>query len=403
MIDKLVDHIVKFKKIWGIHIEESSEGDYRIDGLLLEYRRGVVYILEKRQIAELSDLSALASTQFPVSISYSGYQVLYKAAESGRNIENILPGLNHEEFYSQYLDSVGTRFFFVVRKEHFGPFMQQLSDYGLNIVSVTLGPVNVSCLSPFIEKEESRTVVAGRFSIQFSKGEIVNLQRENDVRPESIKIGEDNLGINELIPYANSLYVFSKDRQQVADSIQNDWNYLLLEEKHRAFFKKVLPILMGAIFTILLLSFVILQVQTQKNDDLSFTLGNYQEQLTQLEKLKRSLDDKQLIQSNIRLNNALFLSFYADRIAESVGNKVRLTSLIINPELESNTSRRQDLQFDQGEILVSGTCDSPLDLNDWLANLRKLEFVDNVEDQSYRFDPREGKGVFELSLKVLTP
>ncbi len=405
MIDRLVEYIITFKKIWGVHIEESGEGDFRIDALLLEYRKGAVFVLEKRNLETLSDLAELSSKRIPVSISYSGYRVLYKRTEEGRDgkLEDLLPGVNHEEFYAQSLTTVAGRFFFVVRKSHFDPIVKRMSDLGLNIVSIALGPANMLCLSPFIGNMEEQEVSAGSFSIHFNEGKIIDLRRETKIQSGKTKVGDDYLDATELIPYANSLCVFTRGEELVDESLHNDWSQLLLEGKHRTFFKRAFPALLGVVFSVLMASFIVLQIQTQKNNELSVTLGNYREQLGQLEKLKRSFDDKQLIQSNIRLNNALFLSYYADRIAESIGKKIRLTSLTINPEEESNSGRRQNLQFEQGKIRLSGICDSPSDLNEWLTNLRKLKFVDNVEDQSYQFDDREGKGVFDLSLKIVTP
>ena len=405
MIDKLVEHNITLKKIWGIHIEESCEGDYRIDALLLEYRKGAVFVLGKRHLEKLGQLVELASQRLPLSLSYSGYRVLFKSTEAGRDgkLEDLLPGVNHEEFYNQSLTTVAGRFFCVVRKSHFDPIIQQISDLGLNIVSIALGPANMFCLSPFIGMMEEQDVVAGRFSIHFNEGKIINITRERKIQSGKTKVGDDYLDATELIPYANSLSVFTRGKDLVDESLHNDWSHLLMEGKHRTFFKRAFPVLLGVVFSFLLASFIVFQIQTQRNNELSVTLGNYREQLVQLEKLKRSFDDKQLIQSNIRLNNGLFLSYYADRIAESIGERIRLTSLIINPEQKSNSSRRQNLQFEQGKIQLSGICDSPSDLNEWLINLRKLKIIDNVENQSYRFDDQKEKGVFNLSLKIVTP
>jgi len=124
--------------------------------------------------------------------------------------------------------------------------------------------------------------------------------------------------------------------------------------------------------------------------------------LDQLEKLKNDFKDKQLIQSSLKLNNALFLSFYADRIAESVKRNIQLVSLIINPEQRISRGQRQSFQYEQGKILITGSCASPVDLNEWLVDLQHLDFINTIENQSYHFDDLEGKGFFDLTLKVKT-
>nr|WP_321355541.1 hypothetical protein [uncultured Draconibacterium sp.] len=401
MIDKIVSHIIRFKKIWGVHVIETSR-TVQLNVILIEYKKGVLNILKEHRLDSFDRLDEIEFGEIPVSISYSGDNILYKRIELNSNvsIDDIIHVSDLKQFHVQLFQSGNFRFLSVIRKENFKKFISTFYDRQIIIVSISLEAYCFSHLLEYINHNQEKEFVINNYKIRLDKegiSEIFPIDVED--RP-SLKIGTTEIKSDLILPYSNVLATISINEEN-PNLIQSDWKQLAMNYKHKMIVKKGLPLSLGSILLILLLNFIILQVKTDVFNERSQILTHHQGQLTKLDKLKQDFEDKQKFLGELNLNNYKYYSYYADRIAATIIGEIKLTSLVINPI--ANDQRKNLIFFQENIINISGICNSSSDLNRWLIALEKKSFIQEIDNQVFELNDYDEKGHFSFTLRVIQP
>lgn len=402
MIDRLISNIVRFNKIWGIHISETPE-QVKINAILLRNRKGIVNSSAQYSYNSITQLKSILTDNVPVCLSYSGGNVLTKTTDHDKNLklEQLLHVSDLTQFYVQSFQTQTKRYLSVIRKEQFDPLLTWYKENKINLVSVVFGPVNILTLLPYLNISINNTIPVGEYSVKCNAAGIDDIVKNNPPSKE-LEVGSERINSDFLLPYSNAFSEFQPDSLDEF-MLSSVWPGLSIEYKHRQFLKKSLPVCMGFILGLLLINFVILQFQTERYNKRSLTLSSYQKQLSQLEEITNDFNDKQQFLGRINLNDYKYYSFYADRLASTLTTNVRLTSLLIFPKVETRLGINKNFSFADDIIKIAGICNSTTELNKWLMELEKLPFIEEINEQVFEYEDYDEKGHFSFSLKVNKP
>ena len=401
MLDQVYSKLVKFKKIWGIHIHESEDGEYCINAVLLVQKKGVIYLQERKAFYNIDDI---AKFNVPVSLSYSSKKVLDKKVEeySDKVLQSLLHTDQFEEFYVQVFEQDEFKFISVLRKNQIDSLLDIIKEKGIQIVSVAIGPVNIYAGLPFMEIGFSRQKKqVGNFSITIENEKIVDITTIIPIELEEVSFGGESISSGDVLPYCNALIIFTgKQSDYIRES---EWEGMEMEAKYGLFYKKFLPISLISIFAILAFNYGILSYQTSQHNKLLIEYTQYQNKLNELDELKQNFNDKQHVIKNLSIKNYGYLSFFADRLAESINDHVKLTLLEINPRIFDQNIKKNEFLFEDNILCLKGSCESVEYLNDWLITVESLDFVEEIQDHIFKYNEYDEMGNFSFRLKVNKP
>jgi Tfp pilus assembly protein PilN len=121
--------------------------------------------------------------------------------------------------------------------------------------------------------------------------------------------------------------------------------------------------------------------------------------LQNLDKLKKDLNEKSTFMNKMGLLQAGRTSFFADRIAAMIPASIQLKEMNINP-LVKNPNDDKDIAFNVNSIVVKGDCKKNTELNEWIKQLKRFDWVNDVTLTNFTQDKEKNMGIFNMELKV---
>jgi Tfp pilus assembly protein PilN len=116
------------------------------------------------------------------------------------------------------------------------------------------------------------------------------------------------------------------------------------------------------------------------NLEVDLTLTN--DTVSLLEKLKQEKNRKELLVSNSGVQQKEFLSYFLDKIGETVPKAISLQDLEVFPVLETLKEKRK-VVLQQQIIEIDGTSPESETLDDWMERMNRFDWVKSVELISY--------------------
>ena len=170
------------------------------------------------------------------------------------------------------------------------------------------------------------------------------------------------------------------------------------EWEQRKIFSLAGKTMLGFFFLILLANLLLNLHFSSRNSELSYEYSIKARALDEMNGLRSEVASKKTFLNKIGWEGKNQIPFYADRLAATVPSGIQWTLVDFSPLNEKLSKQKKKQIFSAGEILVRGTCQAPLLLNDWLKVLEQLEWVDEITNRQYHFDRKTKLGQFEFSL-----
>ncbi|MBC7387684.1 MAG: hypothetical protein H7329_00595 [Opitutaceae bacterium] len=399
MIRFLPNSIKGLSLVAGAEIILTDEG-YHIQFALLEKRKGNVKILKSQvNIVNYLELKYLIDKEIPIAVSISGKGILHKKVEKtelspSQLLSQIIPNAKSSEFYLQLTGFVLS----IIRKSVLEELLLEFDKVGLNIISISLGGLPIKSILPLLDTQDSEILHVCNHTIQFKSDEVVSYEYDkNNLQDlEYTTIGTDKVQSKLIAAYSCAFQQFLN----LQIEIQNPTLTLKRDEFiSKGVFKKIAFGALGFFFFVLLVNFVVFSITSAESSKLMVAYDLHQDHLELLNKLQKEVKEKERFFQNEGWLHISKSSYYSDRIAASVPASVLLKTLTINPanELESRNLRKQI--FDDNLIIITGSCNHPIDLNGWISKLKDFSWVKKVNVETYQFDSGQKAGNFKIEVQ----
>ena len=132
------------------------------------------------------------------------------------------------------------------------------------------------------------------------------------------------------------------------------------------------------------------------NLEVDLTLNN--DNVSLLEKLKQEKTRKELLVSNSGVQQKEFISFFLDKIGETVPKAISLQGVEVFPLLETLKEKRK-VEFKQQIIEIVGTSPESETLDDWMERMNRFSWVKSVELVNY-LKTENSKATFKLVITL---
>lgn len=388
---------IKGSKVLGIDYFTNSHGQIDLNFVVLNRKKGQIFI--EKKFTGIDSLEQLNDSEFkdlPAVLSVDGKGVLFKITEKIKNqqlIHQILPNAKTDDFYIQSKEyTQGKIIVSAIRKEIFDGIQQKVTDLGFQIIQLYIGPLALEKVSGFIEQD---TFYTNKYEVIKVSDEINQITKTTESNLRAVNIGNDELYSNELLAYATALSFYISDNTEELESIT--------ESRSEFLYKKTFTIAgwFTLIFflSLLLANYFFYSQNTKELNQLTFSYNQNRELLKKLDTLKSEYLIKEKYFVNSGFLDASRLSYFADRIANSLPKNIQLSGMNINP-LNTKIKDEKILGFTTNTINISGSVNQSIVLNNWVKKIKEFDWIKNVNITEYNQEVADIPANFEIIIDL---
>ena len=390
----------KSSKAAGVHIQCHQDNVFELSVCILEIKKGVVTLIDRKEKITLNELPHLIPKNCPVQLAIDGKGILTRKitgsslANEEHVLREIIPNAKTSDFYLRSYKTTDFSFLSLIRTGQLDEIIDSLSSSGLSVIDVHLGPFVVSSLLPFISAND-QSLQFGYGTIHFQNGVIEEVTSAASEQ-QNYKVGDDLISSTLLVAYSAALSFFIEN-----DALQKWGAWQKVKEERSNWEQKEIfrKASVGAgifFFSVLFINAMVYFNLYTENQELSEDQGMNRKLVKELATLKQDVErNRDLIKTAGWIKKPP-VWFYADRLAASVPEGISLTTLNVFPVDEKVLSDLKKTVFRSSRIHISGTCTRPLTLNQWLGSLKSLDWISSITDQTYKYVDREKNGYFDF-------
>lgn len=399
MILKAIENSSFFKRrnIVGVEYVTSSSEDYLLSYCHVEksYKKIRLKAFGEESVQTLKK----KSKRKDIHLNISGKQVLYKQISVGENpdensiISKVIPAGKVQDFYYQLTDVSGKAWCAVIRKDNLQQIIETFDEQKLNVVNVSLGPLNSAGFKEIIGVDD---IVTSSSLIQFEDGNVSITKRKEEAGPKQLIDGKtvSNYHVN---AFSTALSYHIETGNSYGDLPNVSIN---LSESRYDQMKLILGGLFLMVMSVILLANLFLRSSYEEAlSDLNMVNAQSEDSYQQLTSRQLELSNKKNLLIQNGMDRAGVAAFYSDRIASTIPSGVNLLQLDIKP-LDKTLKDGERSSFIKETILVTGVSPNSADLNKWTVLLHGLEFVNEVTINNYSQSDRENPGIFDLIIQL---
>ncbi len=160
--------------------------------------------------------------------------------------------------------------------------------------------------------------------------------------------------------------------------------------------------LLASTLLILLINYVIFDHYWSAGNELKSRLITTQSALKQYEVLKAELKQKkEFLEENGMLESSR-TSYFGDQLAKDLPASIHWGSLDIHPVKKKKPDDESNFFFfENKQIAITGTCQRSIELNNWMKEIKKMDWVKNVVLVSYQQDNAKDDGEFLIEIELI--
>jgi Tfp pilus assembly protein PilN len=402
MVDKWIKKIVRISKVAAISIKLLPENASQVSLCILEKKKSVITIAKTVDDIALEDVTSLITVDIPVVLVLDGRGVLHKKLDAdmvsapGKLLTKIIPQATPNDFYLQQFESGSVVFASLIRQQLLNDIIGKLTNLKLDVVKVYQGPFVTAVLLPFLDLTQ---MIVDKDKLTITDGVITDYHASSpDAQILSYKVGDEEISSTQLLPYAAALScIVGQEPQQAAgvvagiSDLQSNW-------EQKQLFKKAGIGVLATIFAILLINAFLFVVFDKRNRDLSEKVSEGHSTIKELSRLKETVKTHKVFVEMAGWDRKTPVWFFADRLAASMVDGIYLTDLYIHPMDERRAKDERKIIFGYATVSVTGVCQSPVILNEWLRKLKEISWIESVNKQAYHFNDKEKTGTFSFEL-----
>lgn len=375
--------------------------------VVLHKKRGKVHIYRSLSGIDEEELKEELREGTPVVICFTGKEILLKTttqdSAAPKLLAGLLPGVKPTDFwYSVTPMSGNIHLVSIIRQETLNKQIKKLANIGLAIYGVEVGPGSLEVPLAIGLLNDTSDINTNGFDVHLDVKEQTIVSVSNQAagtESDEIVMGDETIPVNLLLPFSAALkYLLGPDVAVGQPEIIVDQQQEVL---YKNVFKYVFKAGLVIFFVLLLLNFAVYSYYYTANQQLNTKYAAVKSGLQQVEKLKKEYVLAQGFLSESGWFSQSKASFYADRLAASMPNGIRLTHLVLYPEIEQKNMLRTALPtFEVNKVEITGLVVGNAELNKWMNKLREYSWLNKLSLETYEELPGQDNGFFKLNLWI---
>lgn len=388
--------------VCGIEIVINDEG-YSLFYCLLKNKNNKLQVIKSGSCTDYTHLpEIIIKDKIPVSVVINGKGIITKKlvlnTETEINqpdfIQQNLPAFQSDDFFIQlFPQSNKNCLASIIRKTQLDKILAELDKRNYIPAEVTIGPSVLVAITRLLGNYNTLSSAINNFEISdfciLAINNTLDSKTTNKLNISGIEIEQ-----NEVLPFAAGfLYITNQQNY-----ITNNNLYYRKEHFEKQKTKFLFYSAVGFAFFICLINVFIFSSFFTKAKNLQSELDVYVDKNEKINQLLESYEKKKGLIEKTGLSDLNQISKYADKISSTIPKEVIITEFNFNPELKNNFENDSLLKFDKKTILVKGNCTKSLLINEWINVLKSLDFIINVNLETFLFNTEANQPNFELKI-----
>ncbi|MBI9034075.1 MAG: hypothetical protein JEZ03_06370 [Bacteroidales bacterium] len=384
-----------------VHFTERGTAFYLlVCKSLSDKKKGIVS--EMIRLDSLEELSSYTQKKAGISLLFTGKGLVHKLLEKTDNpgeeqIQSVIPGVSIKEVYYQHFSDSNHTYLSFSRKSLIDVVLQDVKNMGMFVDHVFLGKNSVfPALSKLqLDQRFIRTI---HYDLQKNKDSWEISDRNESNKPlNEFKLGEINIP-EEFILCAFLLNYPGSGRELITNIGQ-------IENNRKAYRFSVLAKQIGLgyisfIFVILLANFLVFDSINKNHQLLALEHASFMKQSSrQTELNSRLYKYKSLYEEYGNISNSK-VAWYFDRLALSMPQDISLKRVEFQPAIKESGNKKT-VRYNRNLIQIEGIVERSTLLNEWMFDLGKQNWIEQVKLIDYTTNELEQQGLFlmEISFK----
>lgn len=403
MWQQILQRLVAMRQLGGVSFWLTEDG-YEITAVVLTQEKGIVKI--QQSIAGVSWEEAvrqLAALKLPLALHIDGRGLLHKTVEKKDGQTNqdllnqVIPNAKVQDFTLQVVEGPHMHVS-IIRREALQRIRDVLSEKGLDVVSIFLGPFVASRLQ-YVAAQPIDSIFVKGWSLRLNDASVssVSPERGTSAEPLALKGGE-YLAATVQVPYAAAISTLIFRNEEDFRLLSDDIPALREDWEQKQFFHRSLRAVLGFVFGLLLINVFLFVQATGRNEELAEQLQLHQKTLQRLEALREEVKHKKAFIAQTAWGDVPRAAFYADRLAATLPEQIILTEITVHPLDEKTLKDERKHMFKNKVVEIRGKCDKPQLVNEWIGSLGEAGWIAHIRDQEYEYSSRERTGRFVFTI-----
>ena len=395
--------LIKGQSAIGVELIYNTKDSYTIIAVELTSTKEGIEVSRRFTDITLEELAKENTKKLPVYISIGGKGVIHKKVKTNEHtsekelLNQVLPNASLKEFYIQQINlSPHESWASIIRKDVLTPLVSIIEKLKLFGIQIYLGPFILENCIPLIANS---SLITTTHELIIDNNNIIQLDSLGNVASgDEYDIEGEIINSHELIAFSSALSHFIPLQQLIPISCEQ---IVSLKEEYlnKNKYTTVGFALIVFFFIITITNMLISNSLESTNNELQYQINSKKQYVDELEVLSEELAIKEQFIQNSGVTKASKISYYADQIALSVPNTIRLDELFINP-LTKRISKAEDIHFKYNSIKVIGTVDRSIQLNNWIKELKAYEWTNEINIISFIQEDLKTPGEFEISIII---
>lgn len=398
------DNLLPQNHEWGVECVLKEDGAWSFTIVSLSEKKKKVEIKKGAQDISAEELQKLIKKDSAVNLIVSGKGIINKKIsfhaeeEDSVLVGKALPGAKPADFYIQkYIINESSAFVSLIRKQALDEILSFFRQHKILVVNIAIGPLAVSNILPLFELNQfiEQTISAGNYSFTILSSRIQSF---------IFSAEQKELNLSGLIIPSSLIFGFAAamifylpaEVKITADSFAD----FKEEHKELKLHNRMMQWFMAAIVIICFSSFGLYKYYRSQFKVYYAKVQLNQEKISRFENLKSEIVQKKEILSQNGLLQSSRISYYSDRIAESLKEDVRLSRMDFSPIKKITKDGKDELVFLGEKLVISGNCSQSFDFNKWIKKLQKFEWVKEVSILNYMQDKSADLANFNIELQL---
>ncbi|RZL20279.1 MAG: hypothetical protein EOO89_00750 [Pedobacter sp.] len=368
----------KLDHVLGVELQVLTGDRYRCHWTVMKMKRQKLESLES-QILEgtvVEVINALPK-QWPLALVLTGKVVLSKSVKKENGSEgkakliySAFPGMIADDFYLQAFEVGNTYDVTIARKLTVDAILSRFSGAGMEILSLSFGSIVISKLFPLLDGGDKILCFENNCYKIDKVGNLKSIFPNADRATSEFSLSGVAYSRSQLVSYAAGFQLLLKDRldpilaevDSVRDLIRNYLDQLR--------FNKYAIASMTGLTCLLLMSFLGLTYFDQQNMRLTRQVGKHSEVARDQSMISSRITIAERKLKDLGWNGGYSQAYLMDELALHTTREISFSSVGFN----AGSSKR----IGAGEVDISGSTSSLQALNNWIYEVGKFSWVQEV-------------------------
>lgn len=376
---------LKGKEVAALSFAQDGE-DWATHGICMALENDQIKIRSDQHLVSHSQVEAwLASVRpLPLVIGISSDEILTRKVEvsdlpKAELLKIIIPQARPEEFFIQQMVGQSGTFAAIIRNNRLKQILEIIPDEN-QVVSLYLTPLAFTTLARGLKASPVRI---GEYQLILDGSDVVQIDHQEAASEPLVLSEEESLEQPYALSYSAGLNYLTQS------ALPSDFDVKKASEEyiHKRFLSQFGTYILAAVFLIFLINIFLYFQFSQENEQLvgeNSSLLATQKQVAEMESFLTAYED--LLNTG---QESVFTRF-SDELGYTVPEDIQLLRLEIRPlYLEEKKAVEQ-----HPSVWIEGTSQNAVAYADWIDQIKGLDWVRGIEENSYR------KGKFQLKITI---